>query len=137
MGIVRKSFRNLEACSRVGLISICLDKLPQADPVISDLLIQLLSVLTSYSITVKETKHFLRALRASNKLWVTTNFLCEIVFKRLSVLVSKFGKTIKCNARNAQTGWRGCFLFISRQSSCSKFFFSPEKRLNKFSVYGL
>uniref|UniRef100_A0AC35G151 BEACH-type PH domain-containing protein n=1 Tax=Panagrolaimus sp. PS1159 TaxID=55785 RepID=A0AC35G151_9BILA len=69
VGIVRKSFRNLEACSRVGLISICLDKLPEADPIISDLLIQLLSVLTSYSITVKETKHFLRALRASNNTW--------------------------------------------------------------------
>uniref|UniRef100_A0AC34GP20 BEACH-type PH domain-containing protein n=1 Tax=Panagrolaimus sp. ES5 TaxID=591445 RepID=A0AC34GP20_9BILA len=69
VGIVRKSFRNLEACSRVGLISICLNKLPEADPIISDLLIQLLSVLTSYSITVKETKHFLRALRASNNTW--------------------------------------------------------------------
>ncbi|KAE9554648.1 hypothetical protein FO519_002135 [Halicephalobus sp. NKZ332] len=69
VAIVRKSFRNLEACSRVGLISTCLDLLPEADPVISDLLIQLLSVLTNYSITVKETKHFLRALRASNNVW--------------------------------------------------------------------
>lgn len=71
MAIVRKNFRNLEACSRVGLISICLDKLPHADSVISDLLVQLLSVLTSYSITVKETKHFLRALQASDGVWVT------------------------------------------------------------------
>uniref|UniRef100_A0A7E4V5F5 BEACH-type PH domain-containing protein n=1 Tax=Panagrellus redivivus TaxID=6233 RepID=A0A7E4V5F5_PANRE len=69
VAIVRKSFRNLEACSRVGLISICLDKLPDADPVVSDLLVELLSVLTNYSITVKETKHFLRALRVSNKVW--------------------------------------------------------------------
>uniref|UniRef100_A0A914C7G9 Neurobeachin n=1 Tax=Acrobeloides nanus TaxID=290746 RepID=A0A914C7G9_9BILA len=69
VAIVRKSFRNLEACSRVGLISKCLERLPQTDAVISDLLIQLLSVLTSYSITVKETKHFLRALRASNGIW--------------------------------------------------------------------
>ncbi|KAH7731827.1 LPS-responsive vesicle traffickingbeach and anchor containing isoform 1 [Aphelenchoides avenae] len=69
VAIVRKNFRNLEACSRVGLISICLDTLPHADSVISDLLVQLLSVLTSYSITVKETKHFLRALQASDGVW--------------------------------------------------------------------
>lgn len=73
VAIVRKSFRNLEACSRVGLISVCLELLPNADPMISDLLIQLLSVITSYSITVKETKHFLRALRASNNVWVCFN----------------------------------------------------------------
>lgn len=37
---------------------------------ISDLLIELLSVLTNYSITVKETKHFLRALYACDDVWV-------------------------------------------------------------------
>ncbi|KAI6202519.1 Rugose [Aphelenchoides besseyi] len=69
VAIVRKSFRNLEACTRVGLISICLDKLPNANNIISDLLIELLSVLTNYSITVKETKHFLRALHAQDGVW--------------------------------------------------------------------
>lgn len=75
MGIVRKSFRNLEACTRVGLISICLEKLPQVDNVISDLLVELLSVLTNYSITVKETKHFLRALYACDGVWVSGDFV--------------------------------------------------------------
>uniref|UniRef100_A0A915DTL0 Neurobeachin alpha-solenoid region domain-containing protein n=1 Tax=Ditylenchus dipsaci TaxID=166011 RepID=A0A915DTL0_9BILA len=69
VAIVRKSFRNLEACSRVGLISKCLERLPSADAIISDLLVQLLGVLTSYSITVKETKHLLRALHAKNGVW--------------------------------------------------------------------
>ncbi|KAI1725271.1 concanavalin a-like lectin/glucanases superfamily domain-containing protein [Ditylenchus destructor] len=69
VAIVRKSFRNLEACCRVGLISKCLDLLPIANSVISDLLIQLLSALSSYSITVKETKALLRALQAKNGVW--------------------------------------------------------------------
>lgn len=70
MAIVRKSFRNLEACSRIGLISKCVDLLPTAESVISDLLIQLLSVLTNYSINVKEVKRVLRALQTRNGYWV-------------------------------------------------------------------
>lgn len=69
VAVVRKSFRNLEACSRVGLISKCLDRLFDADSVTSDLLIQLLCVLTNYGITVKETKRVLRALEARNGVW--------------------------------------------------------------------
>uniref|UniRef100_A0A0N5B0I0 BEACH-type PH domain-containing protein n=1 Tax=Syphacia muris TaxID=451379 RepID=A0A0N5B0I0_9BILA len=69
VGVVRKSNRNLEACSRIGLISLVLDRLSNSGSVVSDLLVQLLGVLTSYSISVKETKHFLRVLRASNGHW--------------------------------------------------------------------
>lgn len=69
VGVVRKSNRNLEACSRVGLISMVLDRLAGSDPVVSDLLIQLLGVLTSYSISVKEIKRFLRALKAEDGHW--------------------------------------------------------------------
>ncbi|KIH60648.1 hypothetical protein ANCDUO_09089 [Ancylostoma duodenale] len=36
---------------------------------LSDLLVQLLGVLTNYSITVKETKQFLRSLQAVNNAW--------------------------------------------------------------------
>uniref|UniRef100_A0AC35TY91 DUF4704 domain-containing protein n=1 Tax=Rhabditophanes sp. KR3021 TaxID=114890 RepID=A0AC35TY91_9BILA len=67
--VVKKSFINLEACSEVGLISKLLDRLPQTENTVSDLIIQLLSVLSSYSITVKETKRFLRALHATNGVW--------------------------------------------------------------------
>uniref|UniRef100_A0A0M3I9Y7 DUF4704 domain-containing protein n=1 Tax=Ascaris lumbricoides TaxID=6252 RepID=A0A0M3I9Y7_ASCLU len=69
VGVVRKSNRNLEACSRVGLISMVLDRLEESDAIVSDLLVQLLGVLTSYSISVKETKRFLRALKAENGRW--------------------------------------------------------------------
>uniref|UniRef100_A0A0N4Z1M8 BEACH-type PH domain-containing protein n=1 Tax=Parastrongyloides trichosuri TaxID=131310 RepID=A0A0N4Z1M8_PARTI len=66
---VKKSFINLEACSEVGLISKLLDRLPNCESLVADLIIQLLSVLSSYSITVKETKRFLRALHATNGVW--------------------------------------------------------------------
>uniref|UniRef100_A0AAF5DLT8 BEACH domain-containing protein n=2 Tax=Strongyloides stercoralis TaxID=6248 RepID=A0AAF5DLT8_STRER len=66
---VKKSFINLEACSEIGLISKLLDRLPKCDNIVADLVIQLLSVLSSYSITVKETKRFLRALHATNGVW--------------------------------------------------------------------
>ncbi|MFH4978421.1 hypothetical protein AB6A40_005130 [Gnathostoma spinigerum] len=69
VGVVRKSNRNLEACSRVGLITRLLDRLSSSDSVVSDLFIQLLSVLTSYSITVKETKRFLKELKAEDGHW--------------------------------------------------------------------
>ncbi|CAD5222556.1 unnamed protein product [Bursaphelenchus xylophilus] len=69
VGICRKSFRNLEKCTRIGLISLFLDRIPNDDPKVADLLVDLLSILTNYSITVKETKHFLRALQAENGKW--------------------------------------------------------------------
>ncbi|MCP9257176.1 Neurobeachin [Dirofilaria immitis] len=69
IGVVRKSARNMQACSRVGLVLEILDRLSNSDAVVSDLLVQLLGVLTTYSITVKETKRFLRALKAVNRKW--------------------------------------------------------------------
>ncbi|KAL4003867.1 hypothetical protein ACH3XW_9380 [Acanthocheilonema viteae] len=69
IGVVRKSARNMQACSRVGLVLEILDRLSGSDAVVSDLLVQLLGVLTTYSITVKETKRFLLALKAVNRKW--------------------------------------------------------------------
>ena len=77
VALVRKSNRNLEACSRVSLITRILDQLPTAPLILTDLLIQLLGLLTTYSITVKETKHFLRSLQATDNTWVTTIFTEE------------------------------------------------------------
>ncbi|KAL3118074.1 hypothetical protein niasHT_004877 [Heterodera trifolii] len=57
---------SLTVCStrtESGLISRILDLLPSANSVTSDLLIELLTVLTNYSISVKECKYFLRFLR--------------------------------------------------------------------------
>nr|CAD2170581.1 unnamed protein product [Meloidogyne enterolobii] len=69
VAIVKKSFLNLEICSKSGLVSLLLDRLPDADFIIADLFIQLLTVLTGYSISVKEFKHFLKALKVDNNCW--------------------------------------------------------------------
>ncbi|KAK0416360.1 hypothetical protein QR680_012438 [Steinernema hermaphroditum] len=84
VAIARKSNRNLEACSRVGLITKVLDRLPLADNVISDFLVQLLGVLSNYSITVKETKRFLRALEAVDGVWPRNSFKLLQVMKEMS-----------------------------------------------------
>ncbi|PAV82534.1 hypothetical protein WR25_15898 isoform B [Diploscapter pachys] len=83
VAIVRKSNRNLDACSRVGLISTILNILPSASPLLSDLLVQLLGVLTTYSITVKETKHFLRSLQAVNNSWPRNSLKLLNVMKEM------------------------------------------------------
>ncbi|KAL7075815.1 hypothetical protein ACQ4LE_005065 [Meloidogyne hapla] len=69
VAIVKKSFLNLEICSKAGLVSLLLDRLPDADFIIADLFIQLLTVLTGYSISVKEFKHFLKSLKVVNNSW--------------------------------------------------------------------
>ncbi|VDN02614.1 unnamed protein product [Thelazia callipaeda] len=80
IGVIKKSTRNMQACSTIGLTSQILDRLSDTDAVVSDLLVQLLGVLTTYSITVKETKRLLRALKAVNGRW------CKNAIKLLDVL---------------------------------------------------
>ncbi|KAF2368106.1 hypothetical protein FHG87_001149 [Trinorchestia longiramus] len=70
--ILRKSVRNLQACTDVGLLSHVLDRLPRADPVVADLLIEVLGVLASYSITVKELKALFSYMRADRGRWKHT-----------------------------------------------------------------
>ncbi|VDP54357.1 unnamed protein product [Heligmosomoides polygyrus] len=85
LAVVRKSKRNLEACSRISLISKILDVLPVTDGMLSDLLVQLLGVLTNYSITVKETKQFLRSLQAVNHAWPRNSLKLLQVMKQMPV----------------------------------------------------
>ncbi|VDL84592.1 unnamed protein product, partial [Nippostrongylus brasiliensis] len=85
LAVVRKSKRNLEACSRISLISKILDILPDTDGMLSDLLVQLLGVLTNYSITVKETKQFLRSLQAVNQAWPRNSLKLLQVMKQMPV----------------------------------------------------
>ena len=54
--LLRKSLRNLQACTEIGLIEHVLTMLPSVSEMVADLLIDLLSILASYSITVKELK---------------------------------------------------------------------------------
>ncbi|CAH1123738.1 unnamed protein product [Ceutorhynchus assimilis] len=69
IAILRKSVRNLQACTDVGLIEHVLKRLRYADAVVADLLIEMLGVLASYSITVKELKLLFGAMKASNSKW--------------------------------------------------------------------
>ncbi|XP_066153140.1 neurobeachin isoform X2 [Euwallacea fornicatus] len=69
IAILRKSVRNLQACTDVGLIEHVLKRLRYADSVVADLLIEMLGVLASYSITVKELKLLFGAMKAANGKW--------------------------------------------------------------------
>ncbi|CAH1393721.1 unnamed protein product [Nezara viridula] len=71
IAILRKSVRNLQACTEVGLIEHVLHRLPLADAVVADLLIDMLGVLASYSITVKELKLLFGSMKATNGKWVS------------------------------------------------------------------
>ncbi|XP_046395262.1 neurobeachin isoform X2 [Ischnura elegans] len=69
IAILRKSVRNLQACTDVGLIEHVLQRLTQAETVVADLLIEMLGVLASYSITVKELKLLFGTMKAVNGKW--------------------------------------------------------------------
>ncbi|CAH1159867.1 unnamed protein product [Phaedon cochleariae] len=69
IAILRKSVRNLQACTDVGLIEHVLKRLRNADVVVADLLIEMLGVLASYSITVKELKLLFGAMKAVTGKW--------------------------------------------------------------------
>ncbi|XP_053616649.1 neurobeachin isoform X5 [Plodia interpunctella] len=69
IAILRKSVRNLQACTDVGLIHHVLQRLPRAETVVADLLIEMLGVLASYSVTVKELKQLFNTMKAVNGKW--------------------------------------------------------------------
>ncbi|XP_041640272.1 lipopolysaccharide-responsive and beige-like anchor protein isoform X3 [Cheilinus undulatus] len=67
--ILKKSVRNLQACTEVGLIQLVLDRISTTDSMIADLLVDMLGVLASYSITVKELKLFFSKLQGEKGQW--------------------------------------------------------------------
>ncbi|XP_054265424.1 neurobeachin isoform X12 [Macrosteles quadrilineatus] len=69
IAILRKSVRNLQACTDVGLIEHVLHRLTKAETIVADLLIDMLGVLASYSITVKELKLLFGTMKAINGKW--------------------------------------------------------------------
>ncbi|XP_050442787.1 neurobeachin isoform X2 [Adelges cooleyi] len=69
IAILRKSVRNLQACTDVRLIELVVNRLANADTVVADLLIDMLGVLASFSITVKELKLLLGSMKAINGKW--------------------------------------------------------------------
>ncbi|XP_037533810.1 neurobeachin [Nematolebias whitei] len=67
--ILRKSVRNLQTSTEVGLIQQVLLRMRSVDDMIADLLVEMLGVLASYSITVKELKLFFSMLRGEGTFW--------------------------------------------------------------------
>uniref|UniRef100_A0AAQ4RW25 LPS responsive beige-like anchor protein n=1 Tax=Gasterosteus aculeatus aculeatus TaxID=481459 RepID=A0AAQ4RW25_GASAC len=67
--ILKKSVRNLQACTDVGLIQQVLRRVQTTDSMIADLLVDMLGVLASYSITVKELKLFFSKLQGEKGQW--------------------------------------------------------------------
>ncbi|XP_076002259.1 neurobeachin isoform X1 [Genypterus blacodes] len=67
--ILRKSVRNLQTSTEVGLIQQVLLKISAADDIIADLLVDMMGVLASYNITVKELKLLFSMLRGEAGLW--------------------------------------------------------------------
>ncbi|KAM8905556.1 neurobeachin isoform 2-T2 [Spinachia spinachia] len=67
--ILRKSVRNLKTSTEVGLIQQVLLTMSSVDDMIADLLVDMLGVLASYSITVKELKLLFSMLRGEGGLW--------------------------------------------------------------------
>ncbi|KAL4647760.1 neurobeachin isoform X7 [Arapaima gigas] len=67
--ILRKSVRNLQTSTEVGLIQRVLLRMSTVDDMIADLLVDMLGVLASYSITVKELKLLFSMLRGDNGVW--------------------------------------------------------------------
>ncbi|XP_053176426.1 neurobeachin isoform X4 [Scomber japonicus] len=67
--ILRKSVRNLQTSTEVGLIQQVLLKMSSVDDMIADLLVDMLGVLASYSITVKELKILFSMLRGEGNVW--------------------------------------------------------------------
>uniref|UniRef100_A0A8C1VTS4 Neurobeachin a n=1 Tax=Cyprinus carpio TaxID=7962 RepID=A0A8C1VTS4_CYPCA len=67
--ILRKSVRNLQTSTEVGLIQQVLQKMSSVDDMIADLLVDMLGVMASYSITVKELKLLFSMLRGDGGMW--------------------------------------------------------------------
>lgn len=67
--MLKKSCLNLNASTEVGLIESVLRMLEDADDVVADLLVEMLGVLASYSITVKELRMLFALLKAKNGEW--------------------------------------------------------------------
>ena len=80
IAILRKSIRNLQACTEASLMIHLLQSLPTAPPLVVDLLVELMATLASYSITVKELKLVFGAMKAVDGKWVSTAALSMCAF---------------------------------------------------------
>ncbi|KAM8765108.1 lipopolysaccharide-responsive and beige-like anchor protein isoform 2-T3 [Rhynchonycteris naso] len=67
--ILKKSIRNLQICTEVGLVEKVLGKIERVNNMIADLLVDMLGVLASYNLTVRELKLFFSKLQGDKGQW--------------------------------------------------------------------
>ncbi|XP_035887775.1 lipopolysaccharide-responsive and beige-like anchor protein isoform X6 [Phyllostomus discolor] len=67
--ILKKSIRNLQVCTEVGLVEKVLGKIETVGSMIADLLVDMLGVLASYNLTVRELKLFFSKLQGDKGQW--------------------------------------------------------------------
>ncbi|XP_060102640.1 lipopolysaccharide-responsive and beige-like anchor protein [Heteronotia binoei] len=67
--ILKKSIRNLQICTEVSLVEQVLQRIDKADNMIADLLVDMLGVLASYSVTVRELKLYFSKLQGDKGKW--------------------------------------------------------------------
>uniref|UniRef100_UPI00398E3F74 lipopolysaccharide-responsive and beige-like anchor protein isoform X2 n=1 Tax=Pristiophorus japonicus TaxID=55135 RepID=UPI00398E3F74 len=67
--ILKKSIRNLQACTDAGLIEHVLKRIDGANNMIADLLVDMLGVLASYNITVRELKLLVSKVQGEKGQW--------------------------------------------------------------------
>lgn len=67
--ILKKSIRNLQICTEVGLVEKVLGRIEKVDNMIADLLVDMLGVLASYNLTVRELKLFFSKLQGDKGRW--------------------------------------------------------------------
>uniref|UniRef100_A0A8D0HED5 LPS responsive beige-like anchor protein n=1 Tax=Sphenodon punctatus TaxID=8508 RepID=A0A8D0HED5_SPHPU len=67
--ILKKSIRNLQICTEVGLVEQVLQRIDKSDNMIADLLVDMLGVLASYNLTVRELKLFFSKLQGDKGKW--------------------------------------------------------------------
>ena len=83
---LRKSVRNLQACTEAGLMAKLLQRLPRAQPLVVDLLVELMGILARYSITVKELKMLFSSMKAVQGKWVRTKIRKKVHLFLLSII---------------------------------------------------
>ncbi|CAJ0926630.1 unnamed protein product [Ranitomeya imitator] len=77
--ILKKSIRNLLICTEVGLVELVLNRIDKVDGMIADLLVDMLGVLASYSITVRELKLFFSKLQGEKGHWINHTLMLSSV----------------------------------------------------------
>ncbi|XP_076332480.1 neurobeachin-like isoform X2 [Tachypleus tridentatus] len=85
IAILKKSLRNLQACTEIGLIEHILKRLSYAEDIVADLLIEVLGVLASYSITVKELKLLVGSMKAEKGCWPRQSVKLLSVLRQLPI----------------------------------------------------